>query len=267
MKNKILFIIFPLSQALMVAGCWIAVGHLNMQGFLCIAFALASDAIVFRIMKSASKKEEVDKKVREMRYLYELEELNNRLVNEKQEELLQMRNMLSEEFRRVEQRLRTKGREGADGEIAKFREMLERTRPDLYTANHVVNAILAEKQKLCQAQYGFSLTVDMQVSAEVALDPMHLCSIFSNIIDNACEAVADFPKEERYIRLFARMKGNYLVIEAKNPARKEHVVRERRGGRGYGTKILNDIAEKYDGELRSEYSGGIYAVSLVVKAL
>ena len=72
---------------------------------------------------------------------------------------------------------------------------------------------------------------------------------------------------ENTISVDSAIKGNYLFVKVKNPSTKDYVNRKRRKERGYGTQILADIANKYDGKYEVIFKNGIYSATVMVKAV
>ena len=89
--------------------------------------------------------------------------------------------------------------------------------------------------------------IQLLIPRGLKMDPLHLCSLFSNLLDNALEALAELPENERELELNAEMKGIYLFVKARNTTVKSHALRKIRKGRGYGTQIIQNLAKIYDG--------------------
>ena len=68
------------------------------------------------------------------------------------------------------------------------------------------------------------------------------------------------------MRLDAEMKGAYMLVKARNTAEREHALRKRRKGRGYGTQILRELAKNYEGNYQAAYEKGWYTAAVMVKA-
>lgn len=83
-----------------------------------------------------------------------------------------------------------------------------------------------------------------------------LCSLFSNLLDNAIEAVSLLPEEERYINVKARCNKIMLIVETQNPV-KENIKVEKgklpkttkanKTDHGLGLSIIEKIAKQSGG--------------------
>ena len=86
---------------------------------------------------------------------------------------------------------------------------------------------------------------------------MHLCSIFSNLMDNAINANLSLPSgRERYIRIIAHEKQGYIAVKTENPSDRRNGKLQPDRSMGYGLKILRDISESYDGDFSAECKDG-----------
>lgn len=106
---------------------------------------------------------------------------------------------------------------------------------------------------------GIEVETMLAVAEELPFAEKDLCSLLSNLLDNAIEgcAASDAEGKERKVKLNIRQDTNYLFIHTDNPVEQKEVPLEFRltlkttktddGLHGYGTKIIRSIAEKYNG--------------------
>ena len=157
---------------------------------------------------------------------------------------------------------------GSTGEAEKnmndIQKTLDGTRTREYCMHPVINAILAEKEHVCQSRK-IATEFELLVPRTLHIDALHLCSIFSNLLDNAIEAVSELPEEKRRITLKAELKNTYLVVRTDNPSTREHAERRIRKDHGYGTRILESLAQKYEGSYSGHYGDGVYRAIVAVK--
>ena len=85
---------------------------------------------------------------------------------------------------------------------------------------------------------------------------------FNNAI-NACLEIED--KSKRFISVKCDYSGDYMNVLVKNSADKNQKKKIRSSEHGWGMKILDDIAQQYNGRLEYGFKDGIYStmVSLV----
>ena len=265
-KENLLFLVIPVSQILIFLGNITGKRSLNFWGYGGIVLSVAGDLLLLYVLIWSSRREKLRKELQELSYLQETERMQNEMLEAKQKELLDMRSDFEKRLEEIREKLKRGEEEAARQEMDAFQVSLDETRPADYCQNAVVNAILSEKEKEFQ-KLGIKTKLALMIPRGLKLDPLHLCSLFSNLIDNALEALAEIPQERRELELNAEMKGAYLFVKARNASEKSHAVRKRRKGRGYGTQILQELAETYEGNYQAGYEKGWYTAVVMVKAV
>lgn len=82
------------------------------------------------------------------------------------------------------------------------------------TGNEIADAILHEKRKAA-ADCGAELVVSGSLKG-LAIPSVLLCTILANLLDNATEAAARLPENDRTIAFTARRTGSFFYISVKN---------------------------------------------------
>lgn len=142
------------------------------------------------------------------------------------------------------------------------------------TGNDFIDATLAVKSAICKSRnIRFDLTYEKL--PQLKISEIDLSSLFSNILDNAIAAAekTDTP----YISLALFVRGDYLNIVSENSYTGE-IKKSEKGKNailsttkinssehGFGTKIINEIAEKYDGVCVYEYGSGVFKMNVMLK--
>lgn len=135
-----------------------------------------------------------------------------------------------------------------------------------YCENLMVDAVLAEKDRLCQDKH-ITLKVSALVPQKTSVENAYLCSAFSNLLDNSIRAVSKLPDSAGPIELRSDLQGDYLVIHCSNPSdlpkthREQTLMREH----GLGLQILEQIAKMGGGNFETKYENGIFTAVLVIK--
>lgn len=112
-----------------------------------------------------------------------------------------------------------------------------------FCENRVVNAVMANKQAVCDRE-GIRLDAELRVPEKTALLEGELCSIFVNLMDNAIKAVKDLGAADRHISIKADVDEQFLIVKTENPYEPSTYQK----GKGVGQVILRDIADKYHGD-------------------
>jgi len=247
-KTDWVFLIFPISQIMILAGEFMGKGNATAFFYIGLAFGLISDVILLYFLLRGRKKEALEKALEEMVYLKDVENFRNDLLEQQQKQIQEIKKILEVHMQ----------------DLDALERYLEETRTPVYCMNPVVNAVVSEKEKKC-SELGFQLENNLIVPKEMNVEPLHICSIFSNLLDNALEAVSELEKSQRKIMVYAEIKGNYFIVKVVNSAAKAHVNRKIRKGHGYGTRILDDITKKYDGNFHSFFENGLYTAVVAIK--
>ena len=208
-----------------------------------------------------AEKTAMDRELGELRHQREMEQNYYESVESRREELAKIRHDYSNILTSVLGLLDMDRQAEA---VEMLRTLLGRvgeTREFPYCGLPIVNAILSDKEALCRKKK-IHLRTDLLFSEKCSVAPLDLCSIFSNLLDNAIRACEELPAEERSIELSVRSQGDYLLIRCDNPSRWAPGPRPK--GTGYGKKILTDIAQRYQGEFETRFSDGVFTARLIL---
>ncbi len=139
-----------------------------------------------------------------------------------------------------------------------------------FCENIIVNVILEEKARIA-ARQGISLHVSVALPEEIFVEKVDLCSVFSNLLDNAIHAAAKV-SEDRYIQVTASVSGcccKFITVnscsrdtEKISCAAFDADKTDIHGG--YGLCILRSIGEKYKGELVTQKENGRFTARLTL---
>ena len=113
---------------------------------------------------------------------------------------------------------------------------------------------------------GITLDADIELPADLNIRDADLISALGNLLDNAEEACRNV--EDKHISLSAKLNGEYLVITTENPCSDIAQPKVRRipeMERGVGFHIMQELAEKYDGEFEYKNNNNVFCVSLILK--
>lgn len=247
-----LFPILPVSLLLMLYS--LSFDEWSVSWVLGLLLGLAANILLLIHAISQEKKIAAQEELREIQHRLELEKSHYEAALHRQEELEKIRIDFNEKLEAIAGAVRSGGDAGARESITALAERIRRTKENPYCAVPVINAVLTQKEQDCAAA-GITLSVDLKLPDTLAASPMHLCSIFSNILDNAiaaCRKIGDNPM----IRLSSIVDGDYLIIKAVNPSNEPR--RKPAPGRGYGLRILFELVRQYGGDFTSGYRDGFF---------
>ena len=136
-----------------------------------------------------------------------------------------------------------------------MQEKYKQTQIPYYSSNPVINAVILSKS-LAAEENGVKLTVSVNGENLDGIENIDLCSIFSNLLDNALEAARDIRDGE--IELSSWSEAGYFFIKCVNSYAGKSSLAKKNGkklastkgsGRGLGLSIIESVASKYDGRV------------------
>lgn len=146
----------------------------------------------------------------------------------------------------------------------------------IFCKNSIINAVLNAKYNQA-AEYGIDCFFHIDIGNLLSIDPVSLCSLFSNTLDNALEASLKIEDPaKRKISVKARFTENgyfsYEIQNAKvNPitAVKGKFLSDKDtpGPHGLGLSNVREIVEKYGGTLDISYTDDSFCVTVLIGSM
>ncbi len=141
-------------------------------------------------------------------------------------------------------------------------ERINATKMHIETNNEIVNAIVNTKMSEA-AQQGIKVNF-ISISDFDGIDDFDLCNLISNLFDNAITAVSNC--ETKIIKIKITRNDELYTIKMSNTIAESIIeanpelatTKEDNISHGYGTKIIKDIADKYNGELDYYEEDGMF---------
>ena len=157
------------------------------------------------------------------------------------------------DYRHHIQTMKVHAANGEYEEIAQYLDMLDddltNVETVIKTGNRMADAILNSKLSLA-AEKQIRVKAEAKIPVSLSVSELDLCIMIGNLLDNAMDACMELPVEDRLIRLYMEMKGNYLYLALTNTAggKKKQSFRTTKGeGHGFGISRIDAIVKKYDG--------------------
>lgn len=75
------------------------------------------------------------------------------------------------------------------------RKLCKTVKEKIYCANQVVNAIVLAKEAEAR-KAGISLTTELLIPEDLIIDPLDLCRILGNLLDNAIRSCIQFQQND-----------------------------------------------------------------------
>lgn len=102
--------------------------------------------------------------------------------------------------------------------------------------------------------------LDVQIPRELSVTAADLYILLGNTLDNAIEACAALPPEQREINIKLKTHNRILFYEIENPYAPSYGNRVRGGLHGYGLQNVRRCVEKYQGTLEIQKGDNIFRV-------
>lgn len=222
---------------------------------------LLAEAILLYVIYQDENKIYVQQELRKMEYLQQLDQKNFVSVLERKRELSNLQEDLIQQLRKIKHSLNAKNIEHAKIIMKETGYILEATKDYIFCAHPVINAILSQKKKECQ-QHNIALFISVYVEAHIPVQPLHLCNIFGNLLDNAIRGTKQLSEQKRWIEVIAQQDKQYLYIIVKNPA--DSLKQKHQTGHGYGQQILREIVQRYQGTYYYQWEKQVYTVQITL---
>jgi sensor histidine kinase YesM len=144
---------------------------------------------------------------------------------------------------------------------------------NFYTKNMILDSILRVKESIC-IEKNIDFYVDMDFSKNDFMDMVDVCTIFSNVIDNAieaCDKIND-PDVLKEISLKSRYIDRFCIILIENikindiKQRKSSFLTSKKNSHmhGIGLNNVKITVEKYFGEVTFSHSKNTFTVKIMI---
>lgn len=259
-----MFLLFPIGQ-LLVIFCFM---YQNMAveeilgitsevvsafGFTILA---ALDVLFLFYISRIEKNSRLEAEIAVMKYAGNLEREYYRSIESKRYETAKIRHDIRNQMLVVSQLVESDNISEMRQLIGDIEQQLEHTGEAIFCSVPIIEAVMVQKKEVC-AENDIRLEADINISSTGDISLMHLCSIFSNLMDNAINANLSLPEEcERYIRITAHEKQGYIAVKTENPSDRRNGKLQPDRSTGYGLKILRDISAGYGGDFSAECRDG-----------
>lgn len=141
------------------------------------------------------------------------------------------------------------------------------------TGNDIIDAAIAVKSAKCKIR-GIDFKLTCETLPHINISEIDLSSLISNILDNAITAAEKTDTPQVILKIFVR--GEYLNIISENTY--SNIIKKCNEGKlttllttkcnsgehGFGTQIIGEIAQKYDGVCVYEYENGFFKMNVML---
>ncbi|MDO4837913.1 MAG: GHKL domain-containing protein [Clostridia bacterium] len=139
--------------------------------------------------------------------------------------------------------------------------------------NYMVNVIMNHEINAAR-EHGVRITTNILVPDALPYSSEDLCSLLSNLLDNAIEAASVSGAELPQVSFSMCPKQAYLFIHQENSVSNDiasdarlslKTTKQRRELHGYGTRIIRSIVDKYNGSIKYTMKNGMFVTDVMLE--
>lgn len=158
--------------------------------------------------------------------------------------------------------------EKLDEYLARITQQTSEILPLKITGHSIANAILTQGAERIK-EAGAKLHYQVELPDTLTIPDEDLAAFLMNLVNNAIDAIKEIPRERsRWVEITIHIRDRYLFIEGRNPYERSpdpdnengRFLSHKGAGHGYGLKIMENVAHRYQSELQIETKDSIFLV-------
>lgn len=271
---SILILIMLIFLSGLAASLSVSTEHINIkmlyiQVFTVILVVISLITIIVLLINSISKKhfeqtsELLEDKMRSQLKYY-------MMLDEKDTEMRKFRHDFRKHMMCVISMLEEESFSDAENYIRSLTDKFNETIPLYKTGNYIADSILSDKAQECKDKgISFKFT---GVIPEKNLNPLELCTILSNSLDNAIEACVKVSEVSAQIRMASDFKNNYWYMKIANTSDSDIEIKNNNVlttksdslNHGFGLQNIKDVVNKHKGEFKIAQTDGEFTLEITM---
>lgn len=277
----LIFVLLPTSQIILLLGIYIYnIKNLDERllhyGIVCIIISIIVDFLIYYAIKEYSKLYQKEKYLEIEKIQKQMDLSYYQLASKSKEDLHKLNHDIRNQLQIAYALLDTNNDIiKAKSIVDKINYRLENIANIYYCENPIINTIVAIKTTEAKSHH-IKSNVNLNDIDKLNIEDIDLCSIFTNLYDNAINCCKlNTSKEKNFINVKTSSNNGYTIIKVLNWCeldvkfhKKCTLITTSKSSKnhGYGLKILKDIATKYDGDLKLKKENNIFEVILLLKS-
>lgn len=208
----------------------------------------------------------------------ETETMKRELLEEKYQSLNEMYNRnaklyhdLNNHLNTLYQLLEENRVQEAKSYITDISEPIQSMRKITWTGVELIDVVLNSKAQMMRDRH-LTYQINAEFWKDAGIQETDVCTVLSNLMDNAMEAVQKLPRQESDIKITMRKIQKFLLIQVENPCIQTELPEEglpetskkEKGLHGWGLQNVADVAEKYQGTFQCTCEKGIFCASVML---
>lgn len=140
------------------------------------------------------------------------------------------------------------------------------SKPTFESGNHILDAIISDKSAEAEK---LNIRIIPRGVFSDSINPIDVCTIFSNLLDNAIEACSKL-SEPSEITVELKKQQGYQLISVQNPYNgtvndKLFTTKSDKEHHGFGLVNVKNAVNRYDGEFVCSQCNGVFLVQITLK--
>lgn len=225
--------------------------------------------VIYGIMKQAESMYLQKTNARNEYYL-EMQKKHYEGIMESNREIRKIKHDMKNHIYCIEQLRAAKRYDELEEYIREISENLERADITVQTGCEIADAIISERKRKAQG-LGIALRVEGELH-RLEMSPLHICTIFSNLLDNAMEATQQLTNGEKWIEVKCRKNQHFIFISVTNPVKEPveivdnfvKTTKQDAKEHGFGIYNIKEAVAKYEGDVKLSQKEGVFCVELMI---
>ena len=240
-----------------------------LSAFGCI---LVLNLVAYYLDYAVCKHNEAERQLLVEKYMAQSERSLMELSRQNLDELRAIRHDIKNQYAYMNVLLKEKRYAELEEFFAQNKQANSKPLSGIDCGNLVLNTILNLEQSRAHAQ-GCVLDHRVFVAPELPFAETDLCSLFTNLIDNALEAIQRQGIENGVVEVGINQKNVALYICILNPVDEKlgrenllslKTTKKDKAFHGYGVRIVDSIVQKYNGQINRSIENGKYRVDIML---
>lgn len=261
------YLLFPVSQGLLLmiairytdASAFIPMRHIPLA--LAVLFCAVADVLLFRSIRLHSRRAVDSARAEWLEQLLDQQKSYYDHILADQEDAAKIRHDIRNQLQTAYSLVDSGDSVAARAQLDEIRATVDSAAS--YCENRVVNALLRVKADRFAAA-GIAFDCRCRLPEGYPLRSTELCSLFSNILDNAYRAASLSPDASSAVSLTCSVQGDALTVRCINTCPPKDTPSA--PGHGLGLEILRDLARQHNGEVETERDGTRFTTTVQLLA-